>query len=594
MEEGSWRTVKNIHNISNELLKVLKIKQIPKNIEIASRLVENQLSMLYDKYDKPANMNRKEFNGRINKKCIINCVKIYNERKKKNIQIDRGEEIYGKRNPQIMKRPTFEEFNNHRQNRGGEISYMDESSTSGFAPIVNSKVQGDRPYIGADGRLRQKMYFAQEDTTSQMDKFGKKNTDDLERLICERRMDYQLRNGPPPEMMNKTIDFSLDGSGGGRRHDELPPSNLMPGLQQSTNGRMDQLVSMPYDTSLGELSQMEEHFITDEGERGNNQLMYNPNIQNDRPQDRRFPPSVKSRNQEHDSYQHDEDIDSKLQRMKADRSHVSMQELPREMPKTKFNSMMSPYVNNRNFNTAEIEKNPYNMSISELSEKINSIKKVSSKTNVLEINSNDYLDNPENSNDYMVTLKNPTKISKINLIDYNIPHDINTEIELTDNYSFTVIINNKKININIDPKKYQISKIMSIINNTLRSNNINLSITNTKNHIQIVYNDCFQLVITDNSILKYLGFLKEQYEESDIYISDKKFINEIDLFIINATGLSDLPTNLTPIHLDLNKKQNHVVYFEDNPVVNELIIKFEGETSIFYKFPHKLVLEFIS
>ena len=191
---------KNVARQSTTLERHLNIKDNPDAKKKCKKLLVQQMKSVYGNYGskKPSNMKPNEFLDRLNKKSISECVRICEENKAKRngyspdklgeLERSREEEMYGKREIQVQKRPQYSVGNkgqNQNQNRdenqkSASLMGFNDDGGGNFAPFQ----QGNGGYITADGRMGNQMYFG--NLEDQM--YGKKSDskDDLERLIGPR------------------------------------------------------------------------------------------------------------------------------------------------------------------------------------------------------------------------------------------------------------------------------------------------------------------------------------------------------------------------------------------------------------------------
>ena len=217
---------KNVLSQAKKLESILNLD----NTEGAKRrcrnlLVEN-MKEVYNKYNnrKPPNMKPSEFINLLNKKSIHNCKEYVDKLKQKKrakkyspesinqYERDRENEMYGRRQPKLDRRPEVMSIRKERQTH--QPQYVEENAAN-YASFNKNDNGG---YYDASGALIKGNMITQNYQSGYEDKNFGRGGDELERRMMERQSQYQgrptgmgmglnLNQGPPPE-----INFRLDGT----------------------------------------------------------------------------------------------------------------------------------------------------------------------------------------------------------------------------------------------------------------------------------------------------------------------------------------------------------------------------------------------
>lgn len=230
----------------------------------------------------------------------------------------------------------------------------------------------------------------------------------------------------------------------------------------------------------------------------------------------------------------------------------------------------------------------------------NKIKKLSINKidNSLSSDKIDYLDlEIDPTNDYNdmknihITCKVDNKINMITLISYYVPFNDNNIFRF--NNSLKIYYENQVYNIIIEPAKYNISQLLSYLEDKLvfLLFNVNNDLINIKSKDNIA----FDLLIDDQSILKLLGFNENinSYKNKNSYNASEKFnltVNQQVLFSLSSMAGD-------PINLEFDKlvTPNKILKKSSSSgiVLRKLILNFKTSYDYFYDFtkPFKICLQ---
>jgi hypothetical protein len=363
---------KNVSNQSAHLQKILNVKDDADAKRRCRKFLIQQMKDVYKKYGKkrPPDMESIQFIDQLNKKSIKECIKIVDERKKAKTQekrqydthqLDtyeraRDQEIYGKRQVRVPKRPEYT-APTKAGSGGGMPGYVNDNAGggNGYAPIPS----GSGNFITATGEVGGKMYFGNQ--AEQL--YGRgSNKDELENRMMELANNYNMKGkGGGPMNMNEgfmpnnnnggmmaynpnmnqpqqppNIDFSLDGGdprGNGNRrpnnyqYSAQPPQqfNGMPQQQQQPmmmNPMYGNNQVAPVDNSMGNLMSFDQ------------QPQQNTN-------------SIMATNSMNES-----EMKANMQKLLSERSQFDTQFTSnnKQPEQNKFNPMVSPNMQNMDIN----------------------------------------------------------------------------------------------------------------------------------------------------------------------------------------------------------------------------------------------------
>lgn len=268
---------KNVKRQSTTLEQLLNIKDHPDSKRKCKKLLVQQMTDVYGKYGKkkPPDMKTGDFIDLLNKKSIKECIRLCEENKtqKKSQQSQpqqindykrsRDEEVYGKRNVQVPKRPEYADINKGQQNNGANGMPGFTDGMGGFAPIS----QGNGEFITADGQMGAKMYFG--DLEEQFS--GKRGDakDDLERKLYERASLYDQKGGMGMGNMGNNMQYD-------------PLSGMMNGnMQMYNNDMMDPRSRMGNMGNMNDPNRSELNFTLVKGKNNTRpDTSYNNNVNN--------------------------------------------------------------------------------------------------------------------------------------------------------------------------------------------------------------------------------------------------------------------------------------------------------------------------
>jgi len=241
---------KNVARQCATLEKQLNIKDNPESRRKCKKFLVNQMKNVYDKHGKKkrSNMPVAEFIDLLNKKSVKECMKICEENRsnKKSysgkigeLERTREEEVYGKRDIQLPRRPQYTSMNRNNVAENHGMPGYSEGAGSTFAPIA----QGQGEFISATGEMGEKMIFG--NLENQI--YGQRgdSKDELERRMMERMNEYDDKKSGGPGMMGGMMGGAMGGAMGGMMGmpDNLNNTymNRMPSYQGAASQNMPQL-----------------------------------------------------------------------------------------------------------------------------------------------------------------------------------------------------------------------------------------------------------------------------------------------------------------------------------------------------------------
>ena len=212
----------NIEQLCIQLENKLPIKKTVESRRSCRRFLEEQMRVVYDKYGnkRPEKMPIPVFINKLNEKSLGECIKAYEERSGKKIN--------------LQKKPSNQGQPQQRKGRT-EFSAMTESSdnTASFASLK----QGNGFFISATGEMGGENEWSRGSMQNNNRDYSRgENDPELEQRMMERQMEYGRRGGfgneRPPE-----INFALDG--GDSRH-----TNMRKEMQDMQNQTIEGFGSM--------------------------------------------------------------------------------------------------------------------------------------------------------------------------------------------------------------------------------------------------------------------------------------------------------------------------------------------------------------
>jgi hypothetical protein len=209
--KGYFFSSKNVNKLLNYFEKYIKIKKDDIDIRAkCKKFLINRMKLVFKIYGekRPDNIKKKKFLDMLNKKTLVECIKLYKDRKKEkyyklkklnksNLKITRDMEIYGNRKIKISTRPKHTQFKGSRDD-SGTISYLSNSNIPDYAPIVG---KGSR-YITATGEATNRGFINNNEFDK--DKSKSKSKTDIEMKMLERSSWYDNNSTNIPN----EIDFS--------------------------------------------------------------------------------------------------------------------------------------------------------------------------------------------------------------------------------------------------------------------------------------------------------------------------------------------------------------------------------------------------
>ena len=130
---------------------------------------------------------------------------------------------------------------------------------------------------------------------------------------------------------------------------------------------------------------------------------------------------------------------------------------------------------------------------------------------------------------------------------------------------------------------YTLSSLIADLNSTFSENNISLNISlRNDNHIVIYSSEPFSLINDKQSLLHLFGFVDKQYNDSNQYISDNKYVLDasviqfIQIFYFN-NGKKNLITRIDSPYKDIITKN-----FDPINSLQQIIIKIKQNSDRLY------------
>jgi hypothetical protein len=518
---------KNINKLLGYFEKYIRIKNINNDIKKKCRhFLLNRMKLVFKIYGdkRPDDIKKKKFLEMLNKKTLIECIKLYKERKnikyskhredkkkkKLNLTIGRDMEIYGNRKVSLSSRPKYTEYN--EDDNKHNLSYLSNREIPDYAPVVG---RGKR-YITATGESTNKKFTDNEDNYIKRNDNSFKS--DIEMKMLERSSWYDNNSMNRPN----EIDFTdnLNNIKKFNNVEDFVQNRGRPSFKEFENERNIEYSNEDFNQQR-EIPNMNDF----------NQRREIPNM-NDFNQ-RREIPNMNDFNQRREI----PNMNDSNQRREIPNMNDSNQR--REIPNMNDSNQRREIPNMNDFNRHTEISNMKDLSKRREKPKIKKINKVGDGV-------------------YGVNKKNSNEFSSLNeAFNNDIHKNIETFNNFNNNRSYQDLINERSKLSNISDDNIDKNKIISMTDNT--SDFDNIENINNNNNIQNIQND-----VNTNNIDK-LNEMREK-EIQKILNSNKKS-NTQELYSNRYDETVNIKKNST-INNDLHKIYKNRI--DDTKYINNI------------------------
>ncbi len=605
--EKKFFSQQNIENQVNELIIRLKLSKTNKIQEKCKLLMIKHMQNAFNtfKNKKPIQMSEKEFLMKLNKKCIINCINFYNQRKSEKIlgnmdklHRQRDLEVNGKRNIIIptqseytlkstRKMPENNNYANYEYIETSQPSYVSASGETKYGTInfANNTAKKNAVQDIRIGHMT--------------DRHDNSNLEQRFQEQLEFRESYDKRKKPAE------INFAQDGGDSRVKPQELDFSQFE---TNQTDLLESNLFNLNNDNLNNDNSNMQKLM-----EMVQNLMHQNNNKQNQYDNTRNQYDNKQYDNKQNEHVQYmdmNTDIKTRLNNLMNERDKIDS--LAKLNTGQKFDPMKSPNKAANDFFFDQALKFIFELKEDDIKKmNLEDTKKlyklfyfILSRDNIppkeviepiilkktITINSENY----NNACDITLSCEQLQNVKYIIINSANFSEFMPNVNDKSNTLSIKLSENTEYLTFVLKTEEYTILNLLFLLKQTLLSLNLNIDINLTSNnHIEFISEHKFDLKYHDDSIMRLLGFQQDIYENQTKYTSESPYnlnlFKQVDIYVndyyIAMLNLENIESNKYPIITEIES---------ENITEINLVITQHNNKDVIYEFskPYNINLEF--